>query len=58
MYILLSLPQLLLALNGPGSNALNSSAVLHNLPQIIMAVGGLGTTAFGLVDATKVFWEE
>jgi hypothetical protein len=56
MYILLSLPQLLLAVTGPGSNALSSSAILHNLPQIILAVGGLGTTAFGLVDATKVFW--
>jgi hypothetical protein len=30
--------------------------ILHNLPQLIMAVGGLGTAAFGLVDATKVFW--
>jgi hypothetical protein len=30
--------------------------VLHNLPQLVTAVGGLGTAAFGLVDATKVFW--
>jgi hypothetical protein len=29
---------------------------LENLPQIVTAVGGLGTAAFGLVDATKVFW--
>jgi hypothetical protein len=29
---------------------------LHNAPQIITAIGGLGTAAFGLVDATKVFW--
>jgi len=26
------------------------------LGQIITAIGGLGTAAFGLVDATKVFW--
>jgi len=30
--------------------------ILQNLPQVILAVGGLGTAAFGLVDATKVFW--
>lgn len=30
--------------------------VLHNLPQLVTAIGGLGTAAFGLVDATKVFW--
>ncbi len=29
---------------------------LQNLPQIITAIGGLGTAAFGLVEATKVFW--
>jgi hypothetical protein len=29
---------------------------LQSLPQIITAIGGLGTAAFGLVDATKVFW--
>jgi hypothetical protein len=29
---------------------------LQSLPQIITAVGGIGTAAFGLVDATKVFW--
>ena len=28
----------------------------QNLPQIITAIGGLGTAAFGLVEATKVFW--
>ena len=26
------------------------------LPQVITAIGGLGTAAFGLVDATKLFW--
>lgn len=30
--------------------------VVHNAGQIVTAVGGLGTAAFGLVDATKVFW--
>jgi len=30
--------------------------IFQNLPQVILAVGGLGTAAFGLVDATKVFW--
>ena len=29
---------------------------LQNLPKIITAIGGLGTAAFGLVDASKVFW--
>ena len=29
---------------------------LQNLPRIITAIGGLGTAAFGLVEATKVFW--
>jgi hypothetical protein len=29
---------------------------LQNLPQIVTAIGGLGTAAFGLVEATKVFW--
>jgi hypothetical protein len=29
---------------------------LQSLPQVITAIGGLGTAAFGLVDATKVFW--
>lgn len=29
---------------------------LQTLPQVITAVGGLGTAAFGVVDATKVFW--
>ena len=29
---------------------------LQNLPRIIIAIGGLGTAAFGLVEATKVFW--
>lgn len=28
----------------------------HNVGQIVTAIGGLGTAAFGLVDATKVFW--
>jgi hypothetical protein len=31
-------------------------SILQNLPQIVTAIGGLGTAAFGLVDATKVFW--
>jgi hypothetical protein len=31
-------------------------SLLTSLPQVITAVGGLGTAAFGLVDATKVFW--
>jgi hypothetical protein len=30
--------------------------LIHNVGQIVTAVGGLGTAAFGLVDATKVFW--
>jgi hypothetical protein len=30
--------------------------VIKDLPQVITAIGGLGTAAFGLVDATKVFW--
>lgn len=31
-------------------------SLLTGLPQVVTAVGGLGTAAFGLVDATKVFW--
>jgi hypothetical protein len=31
-------------------------SLLTSLPQVITAIGGLGTAAFGLVDATKVFW--
>src|SRR6202167_19774 len=31
-------------------------SILHDLPQVVTAIGGLGTAAFGLVDATKVFW--
>ena len=30
--------------------------IVHNAGQIVTAIGGLGTAAFGLVDATKVFW--
>jgi hypothetical protein len=30
--------------------------ILTDLPRVIAAVGALGTAAFGLVDATKVFW--
>jgi hypothetical protein len=29
---------------------------LQSLPQVVTAIGGLGTAAFGIVDATKVFW--
>jgi len=29
---------------------------LQQVPQIVTAIGGLGTAAFGLVDASKVFW--
>ncbi len=29
---------------------------LQSLPQVITAIGGLGMAAFGIVDATKVFW--
>lgn len=31
-------------------------SILQNLPQIVTAIGGLGVAAFGLVDATKVFF--
>jgi hypothetical protein len=31
-------------------------SILQNLPQIVTAIGGLGLAAFGLVDATKVFF--
>jgi hypothetical protein len=34
----------------------NSMPILNEVSQAITAVGGLGTAAFGLVDATKVFW--
>lgn len=31
-------------------------ALTDHVGQIVTAIGGLGTAAFGLVDATKVFW--
>jgi hypothetical protein len=31
-------------------------SLLTSLPQVVTAIGGLGTAAFGMVDATKVFW--
>ena len=31
-------------------------SILQHIPEVVTAVGGLGTAAFGLVDATKVFW--
>ena len=33
-----------------------AQTLLKSLPQVVTAIGGLGTAAFGLVDATKVFW--
>jgi hypothetical protein len=35
---------------------MDSTAISQHIGAVIAAIGGLGTAAFGLIDATKVFW--